>query len=133
MSVLSKLNSIEIRSVSVNDNLYGLCCSCYNELITTTEGFSPSISKLINLMQIVIDLHYGTYCMITENRKDSDNDDSNSFNQMFHTPTCFDPKMATKLANDFDAEGIRLIRCKALISSDKESSKKALELICAQV
>ena len=64
--------------------------------------------------------------MITENRKDSDNDDSNSSNQMFHTLTCFDPKMATKLANDFDAEGIRFTGCKALSSSDKETSKKAL-------
>ena len=39
--------------------------------------------------------------------------------------------MASKLANDFDAEGIRFTQCKALSSSDKETSKKALELINA--
>ena len=131
MSVLSKLNAVEIRLVSVNENMYGLFCSCCNAYITTQQGFSPSISKLINLMRIAVDVHYCTYCEITENRKDPDNDDSNSSDRMFHTPTCFDPKMATKLAADLKAEGIRYTQCGVLGSSKDEMSKKALELINA--
>ncbi len=68
MSVLSKLNSIEICSVSVKDTFYGLHGSCCKQFVTSRAGFSASISKLFGLMQNAVDMHYGTFCMIKEKR-----------------------------------------------------------------
>ena len=131
MSVLSKLNSIEICSVSTSQTLYCLTCSSCKKIITNKEGFSLSISKLYNLMQIAVDIHFGTYCMIRKKGSDSDNNDSDLTDRLYHTPTCFDPKTSMKLEKDIDAEGIRVIPCAALNSNDKEISNKALELINA--
>ena len=71
MSPLSKLNAIEIREGQLGENpkanvRYGLYCACCKQFITNSDGFTASISKLVDLLQIAPDVHYGTYCIFRE-------------------------------------------------------------------
>ncbi len=92
MSVLSKMNSIEILEVGVEDAKstfsYGLYCSCCKKFITDHEGFSDSITKLLGLLQIAVDVHYGIYCKIKQRNKDTKRKTSE---QQDFIPMCFDP------------------------------------------
>ncbi len=65
MSPLSKLNAIEIceaqwgnPDVNVQYGLYRACCK---QFITNSDGFTASISKLVDLLQIAPNVHYGTF------------------------------------------------------------------------
>ncbi len=98
MSVLSKLNLIEICQVSVKESkqidLYGLYCSCCKQFITNAAGFSFSVSKLLDTMQIAAVGHYRTDCKIKQNGSDSNDDDMDLTELLPYTPMCFDPNMS---------------------------------------
>ncbi len=130
MSVLSKLNAIEIREVGVEDAKstfsYGLYCSCCKKFITDHEGFSDSITKLLGWLQIAVDVHYGTYCKIKPKNKDAKKKSSDK--QVFSS-MCFDPAKFNKMADDVNARNIEFLPCDALNSSKEEFSMKTLELI----
>ena len=130
MSVLSKLNSIEIQEVGVEDAKstfsYGLYCSCCKKFITDFDGFSDSITKLLSLLQIAVDVHYGTYCKIKT--KNNDTNKKSSEQQVFSS-MCFDPAKFNKMADDVDARDVEFLPCDALNSTTEEFSEKTLELI----
>ncbi len=58
MLVLSKLNSIKICEIGVEDAKstfsYGLYCSCCKSFIIDFEGFSDSITKLLGLLHTAV-------------------------------------------------------------------------------
>ncbi len=72
MSVLSKLNSIEICEKG-----------CYKKFITNHRGFSDSIIKLLGLLPIAVDVHCGTHCKIKQSNIDTKNKSSLS-SKYFH-------------------------------------------------
>ncbi len=127
---MSKLNSIEIREIGVEDAKssfhYGLYCSCCKMFITNFEGFSDSITKLLGLLQTAVDVHYGTYCKITE--KNVDTKKKSSEQQVFSS-MCFDPAKFKKICDDVNARNVEFIPCSAFNSSTEEFSMKTLELI----
>ena len=130
MSVLSKLNAIEIREVGVESSKstfsYGLYCSCCKNFITNLDGFSDSITKLLGLLQIAVDVHYGTYCKIKPKNKDTN---QKSSDQQVFSSMCFDPTKFNKMVNDVDTRNVEFLPCDALNSSKEEFSMKTLELI----
>ena len=130
MSVLSKLNSIEICEVRVEDAKstfsYGLYCLCCKAFINDFEGFSDSITKLLGLLQIAVDMHYGTYCKIKQKNKDTN---KKSPEQQVFSSMCFDPDKLKKLGDDANARNVKFLPCSALNSSTEEFSMKTLELI----
>ncbi len=133
MSPLSKLNAIEIREAQLGENpkanvQYGLYCACCNQFITNSDGFTASISKLVDLLQIAPDVHYGTYCIFREKIEDQNN---NSSSQPTYTSMCFDPAKYEKLDHNILSKNIEFVKCNALDSSSEELSSKALELINA--
>ncbi len=132
MSVLSKLNSIEIRGVGKENAAatsdYGLYCSCCNQFLTNSEGFSDSISNLLELMQIAVDVHYGTYCTIKASRLSTE-DDSQEYR--YYTSMCFIPAKFKRLADGVKARKIEFVSCSVLENWTQDVSSKTLELINA--
>ncbi len=69
------------------------------DLVTNSSspGFMALISKLVDLLQIAIDVHYGTFCTFRE-KIDDQNDTSSP--QLTYTSMCFDPAKYEKLDHD---------------------------------
>ncbi len=65
MSPLSKFNEIELCEAGRGNSEailhYGLYCSCCKQWIINSDGFSSSISKLVDLLQIGNDVQHGTF------------------------------------------------------------------------
>ncbi len=74
MLPLSKLNAIEIREAGRGNSQasvhYGLFCACCKQFITNSHGFTAFIFKLVDLLQIAVDVHYRTFCNFTERSDD---------------------------------------------------------------
>ncbi len=73
MSPPSKLNAIEIHEAEWGNSEatvhYGLYCAYCKQFITNSDGFTASVSKLVDLLQIADNLHYGTFCNFREKSK----------------------------------------------------------------
>ncbi len=70
MSPLSKLNAIEMCEAGWGNSEatvhYGLYCACCKQFIANSDGFTSSISKLVDLLQIAVDVHFGAFCTLRE-------------------------------------------------------------------
>jgi len=82
----------------------------------------------VDLLQIAVDVHYGTFCTFREKIADLNN---NSSSQPTYTSMCFDPAKYEKLNHDVLSQNIEFVKCNALDSSPGSISLKALELINA--
>ncbi len=96
MSVLSKLNSIEVCEVAIKNG------NATFNYFTNSEGFSASISMLLGIMQIADDVPYDTHCNIkpsSANPKDKSPDKhSYSF--------CFDLLKSNKIDDDINTQNM---------------------------
>ncbi len=129
---LSKLNAIEIREAGRGNSEasvhYGLYCACCKQFITNSNGYSASISQLVDLLHIADDVYYATCCYF---REKIDNQNVKSSPQPTYTSMCFDPPIYEKLDHDVLSQNIEFVKCNALNSSSEKISLKALELINA--
>ena len=126
------LNSIKICEVAVENAdtpiQYGLYCSSCNQLVTNSKGFTASISKLLDSLQVAVNVHYGTYCTIKARSLDTEVD---SQEHSFYTSMCFSPAKSKKLADGVKARKIEFVSCSVLENWTQDVSSKALELINA--
>ncbi len=107
MSPLSKLNVIEIHEAGRGNSEatvdYGLYCACCKQFITNSDGFTYSIYKLVDLLQIAVDVHFGMFCTF---RDKSDDQNNNSSYQPTYTSMCFDPAIYEKLDHNVLSQNI---------------------------
>ncbi len=104
---------------------YGMYCSCYKTFITDFEGFSHSITKLLGLMQIAVDVHYGTYCKVKPKNVDTS---KNSSKQQVFSSMYFDPAKFNKMCDDVNERDVEFLPCSAFNRSTEEFSMKTLDL-----
>ncbi len=97
MQPLYMLNAIEIHEAGRGNSEatvhYGLNCACCKQFITNSDRFTASISKLVDLLQIAVGVHYGTFYSI---RQKIDSQNNNSSPQLTYTCMCFDPAIYKK-------------------------------------
>ncbi len=56
--------------------------------ITKSEGYSGSTVKFLGVLQIAVDMHYGTYCKIKQSIEDVKGESSEL---QTYISICFDP------------------------------------------
>ncbi len=119
MLPLSKLNAIEIHEAGRRNSE-----ALWTVLCTNSDGFSASISKLVNFLQIAVDVHSRTFWTITEK---SDDQNNNSSSQPIYTSMCFDPAKYEKLDHNVHSQNIEFVKCIMLwIALQKKSVQRHL-------